>query len=430
MRDVPRTPPATLSRARRIALDHGLRYVYTGNVHDPDGQSTRCPGCGAGRGPADWYVIDGVRAWTTRSLRPLRHRRYPACYDGPAGSWGARRLPVLIGAHDRTCRYAPPAVAGPVLSGGPGGSWPIPSDTLLAAWPPPALTTALPAPGRTWSRMPVTSTPGRRRRMPTEAPGPAGCPHRTVVLRRPSHRYARCRPRPRGVTPLGTVPIDVAGGDALVSAGLAARHDSPHAAEHSLEVQVPFLQRTRPGACRCCRSRSGGPPRTRWRPCWRPAPAGAVVVCSTDLSHYLDEAAADAGRRPAGGVDPAAARSGPRACGVFAKIGAAVDACGRGYACCADSLRWAASDARAGRLRRLLGVARGSHRPASTDMRLLDGVNSLTSRPRCTSSAAHAAVDGDRLLPRSARGASGSVVRAWSPSEVLAGSVIAASSLC
>src|SRR6266851_5593349 len=34
MTDVPPTPPATLTRAREIALRHGLRYVYTGNVHD------------------------------------------------------------------------------------------------------------------------------------------------------------------------------------------------------------------------------------------------------------------------------------------------------------------------------------------------------------------------------------------------------------
>ncbi|MCX8005324.1 MAG: AmmeMemoRadiSam system radical SAM enzyme [Burkholderiaceae bacterium] len=47
MRDVPPTPPATLMRARRIALANGLRYVYTGNVRDPEGGTTYCPGCAA-----------------------------------------------------------------------------------------------------------------------------------------------------------------------------------------------------------------------------------------------------------------------------------------------------------------------------------------------------------------------------------------------
>ncbi|TMH48360.1 MAG: AmmeMemoRadiSam system radical SAM enzyme, partial [Betaproteobacteria bacterium] len=43
MTDIPPTPAATLTRARKIALGHGLRYVYTGNVHDPEGGSTYCP---------------------------------------------------------------------------------------------------------------------------------------------------------------------------------------------------------------------------------------------------------------------------------------------------------------------------------------------------------------------------------------------------
>ncbi|CAM3295635.1 PflA, Pyruvate-formate lyase-activating enzyme [Stackebrandtia soli] len=47
MRDVPRTPVETLRRARRIARDAGLRYVYVGNVQDPEGQTTYCPGCEA-----------------------------------------------------------------------------------------------------------------------------------------------------------------------------------------------------------------------------------------------------------------------------------------------------------------------------------------------------------------------------------------------
>ena len=45
MEDRPATPAATLSRARRIAMDAGLRYVYTCNVHDSEGGTTFCPGC-------------------------------------------------------------------------------------------------------------------------------------------------------------------------------------------------------------------------------------------------------------------------------------------------------------------------------------------------------------------------------------------------
>ncbi len=41
------TPRATLARARDIAIANGLRYVYTGNVYDPEGGVTRCAECGA-----------------------------------------------------------------------------------------------------------------------------------------------------------------------------------------------------------------------------------------------------------------------------------------------------------------------------------------------------------------------------------------------
>jgi len=57
MVSTPATPPATLTRAREIALRHGLRYVYTGSVHDPVGGSTYCPGCGQCVIKRDWYVL-------------------------------------------------------------------------------------------------------------------------------------------------------------------------------------------------------------------------------------------------------------------------------------------------------------------------------------------------------------------------------------
>jgi pyruvate formate lyase activating enzyme len=57
MDDIPATPPATLTRARRIAMEAGLRYVYTGNVHDKTGDATCCPGCGKAVIERDWYRI-------------------------------------------------------------------------------------------------------------------------------------------------------------------------------------------------------------------------------------------------------------------------------------------------------------------------------------------------------------------------------------
>ena len=108
MRDVPPTPPATLRRARRIAIDRGLRYVYTGNVHDRDGQTTTCTGCGAALVVRDWYVIDGYALGDdgrcTRCGTSL-----PGRFDGPAGRWGSRRMPVrLLPAHASPPDGTPP----------------------------------------------------------------------------------------------------------------------------------------------------------------------------------------------------------------------------------------------------------------------------------------------------------------------------------
>ena len=61
MRDRPATPPATLTRAREIALAHGLRYVYTGNVHDAEGGSTQCPHCANVLVVRDWHNILNYR---------------------------------------------------------------------------------------------------------------------------------------------------------------------------------------------------------------------------------------------------------------------------------------------------------------------------------------------------------------------------------
>ncbi|HET6438260.1 MAG TPA: AmmeMemoRadiSam system radical SAM enzyme [Anaeromyxobacter sp.] len=61
MRDVPPTPPATLRRARELALSEGLHHVYTGNVHDPAGQTTYCPSCGEAVIERDWHAVRRVR---------------------------------------------------------------------------------------------------------------------------------------------------------------------------------------------------------------------------------------------------------------------------------------------------------------------------------------------------------------------------------
>ncbi|MFZ2815423.1 MAG: AmmeMemoRadiSam system radical SAM enzyme, partial [Rhodoferax sp.] len=63
--DVPQTPVATLVRARNIALQQGLHYVYTGNVHNIEGDTTFCPSCKAPLIVRDWYQINDYRLTAT-----------------------------------------------------------------------------------------------------------------------------------------------------------------------------------------------------------------------------------------------------------------------------------------------------------------------------------------------------------------------------
>ncbi|HEY3501337.1 MAG TPA: AmmeMemoRadiSam system radical SAM enzyme [Actinocatenispora sp.] len=100
MTDVPRTPPETLRRARRIALDHGLKYVYTGNVHDADGQTTHCPSCGEPVVVRDWYVL-GDYGLTDDGHCVHCGATVDGVYDGPPGTWGSRRQPVRLAEHGR-----------------------------------------------------------------------------------------------------------------------------------------------------------------------------------------------------------------------------------------------------------------------------------------------------------------------------------------
>ena len=100
MRDVPPTPPATLHRAREIAVAAGERHVYTGNVHDKDGDTTFCPGCDAPLIVRDWYrMVDYqlVADAAGRGICPQCGTTVPGLYDaaGP-GTFGARRVPVRI----------------------------------------------------------------------------------------------------------------------------------------------------------------------------------------------------------------------------------------------------------------------------------------------------------------------------------------------
>jgi pyruvate formate lyase activating enzyme len=95
MLDRPPTPPATLSRARRVAMRNGVRYAYTGNVHDVDGGTTSCPGCQAPVIVRDWYAM---RDWNlAEGGRCARcGTRIAGVFEAQPGLWGGRRRGVHV----------------------------------------------------------------------------------------------------------------------------------------------------------------------------------------------------------------------------------------------------------------------------------------------------------------------------------------------
>jgi len=99
MRDVPPTPPETLIRAREIAMRNGVRYAYTGNIHDEAGQSTYCHHCGQKLIGRDWYVL------TTWNLTPDGKCNQcgtplPGVFEERPGTWGARRELIRLRDYD------------------------------------------------------------------------------------------------------------------------------------------------------------------------------------------------------------------------------------------------------------------------------------------------------------------------------------------
>ncbi len=95
MTDKPPTPPSTLTTARRIAVKNGIRYPYTGNVHDESGGSTYCHGCGQKVIGRDWYQLT---AWNLTDNGQCRFcgETCAGLFEGRPGNWGPRRVPVRL----------------------------------------------------------------------------------------------------------------------------------------------------------------------------------------------------------------------------------------------------------------------------------------------------------------------------------------------
>ncbi|MGD8317260.1 MAG: AmmeMemoRadiSam system radical SAM enzyme [Myxococcales bacterium] len=94
MRNVPPTPRSTLQRARAMAKEAGLHHVYTGNVHDPEGETTYCASCGEALIERSWYEL---RAWRLEgSACPTCGASCAGVFESAPGAWGARRLAIKM----------------------------------------------------------------------------------------------------------------------------------------------------------------------------------------------------------------------------------------------------------------------------------------------------------------------------------------------
>jgi len=87
LQDKPPTPPETLHRARKIALDAGLHYVYEGNIFS-EGANTHCPSCGD-------LVIR--RSWHNVLENNLKYGACPSCGLAIPGVWQRKSAARTIG---------------------------------------------------------------------------------------------------------------------------------------------------------------------------------------------------------------------------------------------------------------------------------------------------------------------------------------------
>ena len=99
MTDKLNTPLETVVRARKIAMKNGIRYAYTGNVHDTEGDATTCHDCGELLICRDWYELGH---WNVKVGGNYTGNcghcgaALPGVFDGPPGNWGRKQLPVNL----------------------------------------------------------------------------------------------------------------------------------------------------------------------------------------------------------------------------------------------------------------------------------------------------------------------------------------------
>ena len=215
LRDLPRTGPAALAGARRIARAAGLRFVYEGNVAGAGGH-TDCPGCGAALVRRSWHevlenrIVEGRCPRCRQAIaRPLGER---VARGGPMRTRLLVTAAVLVvAAAVLIIALTPrPTAKAPIQAGKEAtvsltltspafaaagrrsrSATPATARTSRRRWPGPALRPARRASRWSWT------TPTRPIRPPRRWSGSTGCsttcPAATTALPAGAHGAARCR---------------------------------------------------------------------------------------------------------------------------------------------------------------------------------------------------------------------------------------------
>ena len=95
MRDKQATPKSSLVQARQIAMKNGIRYAYTGNVHNTEGDTTFCHQCNDKLIVRDWYNITEWNMGENSSCASCG-TKCAGVFENEPGLWGARRMPISI----------------------------------------------------------------------------------------------------------------------------------------------------------------------------------------------------------------------------------------------------------------------------------------------------------------------------------------------
>lgn len=95
MLEIPPTPLSTLQTARTIAMNHGIYYVFTGNLHNVEGASTYCHNCHQSIIERNGYLISEYHL-TDDGHCQYCNTQCAGIFNGQPGDWHGQRQPIVL----------------------------------------------------------------------------------------------------------------------------------------------------------------------------------------------------------------------------------------------------------------------------------------------------------------------------------------------